>query len=114
MNNNFFFFCAALASAQFQCPPEDGFYRDTIQCDKYFDCYRGAQTEKMCPDGLVFDSSLGPRVEQCNYPFLAQCPDDAILRELKKFEFNFYCRKFFMKKCVQLLKHEGNLIKKAF
>lgn len=73
--------CAALVSSQaFQCPPEDGFYRDHVQCDKYFDCYRGAMTEKVCPDGLVFDASLGSRVEQCNYPFIVECPVDATLQ----------------------------------
>ncbi|XP_018021762.1 protein obstructor-E [Hyalella azteca] len=74
------FACAALASAQFQCGPDDGFFRDPVQCDKYYDCYRGEQTEKLCPDGLVFDSSVGPRVEQCNYPFIVSCPEGATLQ----------------------------------
>jgi len=74
--------CSAVVSAQalFQCPQEDGFHRDPVQCDKYYDCYRGTMKEKLCPDGLVFDASLGTRVEQCNYPFIATCPQDAVLQ----------------------------------
>ncbi|KAK4296344.1 hypothetical protein Pmani_031150 [Petrolisthes manimaculis] len=67
------------ASAQFNCP-DDGFYRDPNQCDKYYDCYRGEVKEKMCPDGLVFDDTQPPKVEQCNYPFIVQCPDGALLQ----------------------------------
>merc|ERR1712168_10456 len=74
------FVLAGVAAAQFQCPPEDGFYVDPRQCDKYYDCYRGQMTEKLCPDGLVFDSTLGPRVEQCNYPFLIECPEGNALQ----------------------------------
>nr|AGZ62051.1 gastrolith protein 30 [Cherax quadricarinatus]AVD68954.1 obstructor A [Cherax quadricarinatus] len=68
------------AAAQFQCPPDDGFYVDPRQCDKYYDCYRGTQTEKLCPDGLIFDTTQGPRVEQCNYPFIVECPEGSSLQ----------------------------------
>merc|ERR1712212_539232 len=74
--------CTALVSgqAQFTCPIDDGFYRDPLQCDKYYDCYRGKVEEKLCSDGLVFDDSLGPRVEQCNYPFIVTCNENAVLQ----------------------------------
>ena len=86
----FFPFFAALASAQlFNCPPDDGYYRDPVQCDKYYDCYRGEVTEKLCPDGLVFDDSIAPRVAQCNYPFLITCPEGASLRK-KLNTFHYY------------------------
>lgn len=68
------------AAAQFQCPAEDGFYPDNKQCDKYYDCYRGTMTEKLCPDGLVFDVAQAPKVEQCNYPFLVECPEGSTLQ----------------------------------
>ncbi|CAL4131676.1 unnamed protein product [Meganyctiphanes norvegica] len=71
--------CAGVALAQFQCT-EDGFYVDPNQCDKYYDCYRGSTVEKLCPDGLVFDYTLGPKVEQCNYPFLVDCPETKSLQ----------------------------------
>ena len=35
----------------------------------------------MCPDGLVFDASLSPKVEQCNYPFIVPCPENSVLRK---------------------------------
>jgi len=65
---------AAGAYAQFNCV-EDGFYVDPQQCDKYYHCSRGQYTEKLCPDGLIFDDTLGPRVEQCNYNFIVNCPE---------------------------------------
>jgi len=60
---------------QFECV-EDGFYVDANQCDKYYECRRGQYTEKLCPDGLVFNDILGPRVEQCGYPFSVECPEN--------------------------------------
>lgn len=68
---------AAGAYAQFNCV-EDGFYVDPAQCDKYYHCSRGQYTEKLCPDGLIFDDTLGPRVEQCNYPFIVSCPENKV------------------------------------
>lgn len=38
-------------------------------------------TEKLCPDGLVFDVAQAPKVEQCNYPFLVECPEGSTLRK---------------------------------
>ncbi|XP_064111825.1 protein obstructor-E-like isoform X2 [Macrobrachium nipponense] len=73
-------FFVGVASAQFTCPGDDGFYPDNRQCDKYYDCYRGSMTEKLCPDGLVFDYTLSPGVEQCNYPFIVECPEGAALQ----------------------------------
>ncbi|XP_071546407.1 protein obstructor-E [Panulirus ornatus] len=69
-----------IAAAQYNCPENDGFYRDTQQCDKYYDCYRGVATEKMCADGLVFDTSKAPKVEFCDYPFMVDCPEGSILQ----------------------------------
>ncbi|MPC61710.1 Peritrophin-1 [Portunus trituberculatus] len=68
------------AAAQFQCPADDGYYGDHTQCDKYYDCYRGTMTEKLCPDGLVFDHSQSPKVEQCNYPFVVECGEGTVLQ----------------------------------
>jgi len=69
----------SLAQLDFQCV-EDGYFVDPNQCDKYYDCYRGVKTDKLCPDGLVFDYTLGPKVEQCNYPFLVDCPETKSLQ----------------------------------
>jgi len=74
--------CAGGSLAQFQCT-EDGYFVDPQQCDKYYDCYRGQSTEKLCPDGLVFDYTKGTKVEQCDYPFTVECPATSSLQPAK-------------------------------
>ena len=66
----------------FQCE-ELGFYPDEFQCDKYYVCGVDAEPveTRLCPDGLVFDRSVAPKSERCNYPFLADCPIDATQRK---------------------------------
>jgi len=75
---------------EFQCV-EDGFFVDSEYCDKYYDCYRGAKDTKWCPDGLVFDYTLGPKVEQCNYPFLVDCPQSKRLQDKKNRKSSVEC-----------------------
>merc|ERR1712156_1149247 len=65
----------ALASAQsFICPEKDGYFEDTNQCDKYYDCYDGIPEERLCPDGLVFDPFSRKR-EPCDHYFNVDCGD---------------------------------------
>jgi len=65
----------ALASAQsFICPEKDGYFEDTRQCDKYYDCYDGIPEERLCPDGLVFDPFSRKR-EPCDHYFNVDCGD---------------------------------------
>merc|ERR1739844_239863 len=45
----------ATAQSNFICPEKDGYFEDTRQCDKYYDCYDGIPEERLCSDGLVFD-----------------------------------------------------------
>ncbi|XP_076065886.1 obstructor-A [Oratosquilla oratoria] len=73
------FLAGSVSAQQFSCP-DDGYYMDPVQCDKYYDCYRGTSVEKLCPDGLVFDNSQSPRVGQCTYPFLVECPPNYTLQ----------------------------------
>ncbi|CAL4121880.1 unnamed protein product, partial [Meganyctiphanes norvegica] len=61
-----------LGQSSFQCPA-DGFYSDSAQCDKYYDCYNGQVTEKLCSDGLVFDYRQDASLERCEFPFLVPC-----------------------------------------
>lgn len=81
---------AAGAYAQFNCI-EDGFYVDPDQCDKYYQCSRGQYTEKLCPDGLIFDDTLGPRVEQCSYPFQVECPEPKFQQQPQPSGINSEC-----------------------
>lgn len=56
----------------YDCPPREESYRnpDDKQCDKYYECnIKGEEKEKLCPDGLVFES----KSENCDYPAKVNC-----------------------------------------
>ncbi|XP_031787487.1 cuticular protein analogous to peritrophins 3-B isoform X1 [Nasonia vitripennis] len=55
-----------------QCPEPNGYFPDAEQCDKYYDCRDGKLTEKLCPDGLVFND-FSPQHEKCDLPFGIDC-----------------------------------------
>ncbi|XP_055703111.1 protein obstructor-E-like [Phlebotomus papatasi] len=55
-----------------QCPEPFGFFADAEQCDKYYECNDGAITEKLCPDGMVFND-FSPDQEKCDLPFNIDC-----------------------------------------
>ncbi|RLU27140.1 hypothetical protein DMN91_000939 [Ooceraea biroi] len=55
-----------------QCPEPNGYFPDAEQCDKYYDCRDGKITEKLCPDGLVFND-FSPQHEKCDLPFGIDC-----------------------------------------
>ncbi|XP_075227274.1 protein obstructor-E-like [Lycorma delicatula] len=55
-----------------ECPEPNGYFADAYQCDKYYECIDGAITEKLCPDGMVFnDYSINQ--EKCDLPFNIDC-----------------------------------------
>lgn len=54
------------------CPEDDGFYADSLQCDKYYECEDGVPKEKLCPDGLVFDEK-SKESAICSFPSVADC-----------------------------------------
>lgn len=69
------------SDAQFKCPNDKyGQYRDEVQCDKYYECVDGRATEKLCPDGLVFDETIRLK-NKCDQPFNVDCEDRIELRE---------------------------------
>jgi len=56
-----------------ECPPdEDGFFADSAQCDKYYQCKDGELSEHLCDDGYVFDESSTTSAI-CSYPFAIDC-----------------------------------------
>lgn len=63
-----------------QCPEPNGYFPDAEQCDKYYDCRDGKITEKLCPDGLVFND-FSPQHEKCDLPFGIDCLKRPKLRE---------------------------------
>ncbi|GLV40991.1 obstructor-A [Carabus blaptoides fortunei] len=74
---------AVTASAQsFKCPPKDGQYEDARQCDKFYQCTDGVATEKLCPDGLVFDPLIR-KINKCDQPFNVDCGDRSELQPPK-------------------------------
>jgi len=58
----------------FRCPDKDGQYEDPVQCDKFYECVDGVATEKLCPDGLVFDPTIR-KINKCDQPFNVDCGD---------------------------------------
>lgn len=69
------------AQSKFQCPNERrGQYPDVVQCDKYFECLDGVVTERLCPDGLVFDENIRLK-NKCDLPFNVDCGERTELRK---------------------------------
>lgn len=62
------------------CPEPNGFFADAYQCDKYYECKDGAITEKLCPDGMVFND-FSPLHEKCDLPFGIDCSQRPELRK---------------------------------
>lgn len=63
-----------------QCPEPNGYFPDAEQCDKYYDCRDNKITEKLCPDGLVFND-FSPQHEKCDLPFGIDCSKRPKLRK---------------------------------
>ncbi|KAF2883115.1 hypothetical protein ILUMI_23056 [Ignelater luminosus] len=55
-----------------QCPEPYGYFADAEQCDKYYECSDGQITEKLCPDGMVFND-FSSEYEKCDLPFNIDC-----------------------------------------
>ncbi|KAB0800397.1 hypothetical protein PPYR_06137 [Photinus pyralis] len=55
-----------------QCPEPYGYFADVEQCDKYYECKDGQITEKLCPDGMVFND-FSTQDEKCDLPFNIDC-----------------------------------------
>lgn len=63
-----------------QCPEPTGFFADAEQCDKYYACNDGAISERLCPDGMVFnDYSIDQ--EKCDLPYNIDCSKRQKLRK---------------------------------
>ena len=106
---------AAMAAAQDlgnvdyveECPVQNGFFADAVQCDRYYECKDGEVgvihfetsyeflrymsnddiiftqiLDKTCPDGLVFDES-SIQFAKCSFPFSVDCSDRQLLQTPK-------------------------------
>ncbi|XP_063701262.1 protein obstructor-E-like [Culicoides brevitarsis] len=54
------------------CPEPDGFFADAEQCDKYYACNGGKISERLCPDGMVFND-FDTAQEKCDLPYNIDC-----------------------------------------
>lgn len=63
------------------CPEPDGYFADAEQCDKYYACNNGRITEKLCPDGMVFND-FDISQEKCDLPYNIDCSTRPKLREI--------------------------------
>jgi len=67
-----------------ECTPKLGKYtvEDPVQCDKFYECNTsGKLTEKLCPDGFVYDIPG----RSCNHPQRVQCGARTELQEPQEF-----------------------------
>merc|ERR1719477_411176 len=66
----------SLVSSQYdyvsECPEENGFFADALQCDRYYECRDGVVHEEFCADGLVFDEASNSYAK-CGFPFSIDC-----------------------------------------
>jgi len=69
-----------------ECPEENGFFADAVQCDRYYECQLGEVSEKLCPDGLVFDES-SHGFAKCGHPFSIDCEGRPELQPAQSSEF---------------------------
>jgi len=63
-----------------ECPEPNGFFADASQCDKYYACSDNKITEKLCPDGMVFND-YSSQQEKCDLPLNIDCSQRPALRE---------------------------------
>lgn len=63
-----------------ECPEPNGFFADASQCDKYYACVDNKITEKLCPDGMVFNDYSSSQ-EKCDLPLNIDCSQRPALRE---------------------------------
>lgn len=65
-----------------ECPEPNGFFADASQCDKYYACSDNKITEKLCPDGMVFND-YSSQQEKCDLPLNIDCSQRPALRKYK-------------------------------
>lgn len=56
----------AASKSNFKCPESFGFFADSRQCDKYYECRNGTAIESLCTDGLAFNEVSAPKFLRCD------------------------------------------------
>lgn len=65
-----------------ECPEPNGYFADAEQCDKYYACVDGRISERLCPDGMVFND-YDINVEKCDLPYNIDCSTRPKLRKYR-------------------------------
>ncbi|XP_054272058.1 protein obstructor-E-like [Macrosteles quadrilineatus] len=55
------------------CPERNGRFAVPSQCDAYIECVDGVPEQKLCPDGLLFNSNAKFFAYPCQYPSEVDC-----------------------------------------
>lgn len=63
------------------CPERNGRFAVPAQCDAYIECVDGVGEQKLCPDGLLFNSKLPFFSYPCQYPAEVDCEGRSGLRK---------------------------------
>ncbi|XP_049952536.1 protein obstructor-E-like [Schistocerca serialis cubense] len=64
----------------FTCPEKNGRFPSPQQCDAYIECEEGVATEKLCPDGLLFNPKARFFAYPCQYPVNVDCEGRSALQ----------------------------------
>lgn len=72
-----FVLCLFGAHAQSRCPSPNGYFPDSSRCDKYIECHDGVAEDKICPDGLLFNTEAAPFRFPCDYGVEVNCSSRA-------------------------------------
>ncbi|XP_067000219.2 protein obstructor-E [Anabrus simplex] len=67
-------------SSNFVCPEKYGRFASGGQCDSYIECEDGVPTEKLCPDGLLFNARAHHYAYPCQYPVDVDCEGRSALQ----------------------------------
>lgn len=55
------------------CEERNGRYSVAGQCDAYVECTDGVPSDKLCPDGLMFNDKVKLFAYPCQYPIDVDC-----------------------------------------
>ncbi|KAJ9586642.1 hypothetical protein L9F63_019744, partial [Diploptera punctata] len=72
--------------SQLSCPEKNGRFPSPTQCDAYIECEDGVATEKVCPDGLLFNAKGRHFAYPCQYPVDVDCEGRTALQTPKSTE----------------------------
>lgn len=73
--------CSVLGQSVASCPERNGRFPLTGECDGYIECVDGIPEQKLCPDGLLFNSRAPFLSYPCQYPAEVDCEGRSLIRK---------------------------------